>query len=84
MLAIGAFAWQSKPYSSGEVMSKETFKYGRFGAAVKPSKQLGSWTSFYLMGEENSSKVEIWNEWSAIHYLPISDPPFFTKGGSAM
>ena len=68
-------------------MSKETFKYGRFLAAVKPSKQLGSWTAFYLMGEENSSKGEIWDEWSAIHYKPLNengDVPFLTKGSGIM
>ena len=31
-------AHAAKPYSSAEIMSKETFKYGRFSAAVRPSK----------------------------------------------
>ena len=31
-------AHAAKPYSSAEIMSKETFKYGRFKAAVRPSK----------------------------------------------
>ena len=36
MLAIGALA-NDKPYAGGEISTKETFKYGRFTAYMKPS-----------------------------------------------
>jgi len=36
------------------------------------------------MGEKNSSKAEIWDEWNAIHYVPIKEHPFFTTGSSIM
>ena len=80
MLAIGALA--GKPYSSGTISTKDVFKYGKFSAAVKPSKFDGTWTSFYLMGQEFSDKVEIWDQWTAIHYVPMMDDPFLTKGSS--
>ena len=85
MLAIGALANRGKPYSSGTISSNEVFKYGRFSAAVKPSKFAGTWTSFYLMGQEFSEKVEIWDQWNAIHYRPINENmPFLTFGSRVM
>jgi hypothetical protein len=84
MLAIGALANRGKPYSGGIISSNEVFKYGRFSAAVKPSKYAGTWTSFYLMGQEFSEKVEIWDQWNGIHYIPIQNKPFSTKGSSVM
>ena len=37
MLAIGAYAANSKPYASGALHSKETFKYGKFVTSMKAS-----------------------------------------------
>ena len=75
-------AHAAKPYSSAEIMSKETFKYGRFSAAVRPSKQYGTWTSFYLLGEENPSKGEMRDEWYGIHYRKRKRPGLFYTSGA--
>ena len=84
MLTVGALA-EVKRYSGGEISTKENFLYGRFVANVLPSSQKGTWTSFYLMGYDFSDSLDaIWDEWSAIHYVPHSDPPFVTKGSSFM
>ena len=36
------------------------------------------------MGQEFSEKVEIWDQWNGIHYIPIHNKPFSTKGSSVM
>ena len=84
MLTVGALA-EVKRFTSGEISTKETLKYGRFVANIKPSSQKGTWTSFYLMSYDSWYNLDaIWDEWSAIHYVPHSDTPFITKGSSFM
>ena len=37
------------------------------------------------MGQEFSEKVEIWDQWNAIHYRPINENmPFLTFGSRVM
>ena len=52
--------------------------YGRFKVTVRPSKEKGSITSFNLsrVGENQDS---LWDDWSAINYMPENRPPFVTK-----
>ena len=80
MLAIGAVASDEKPYFGGEIYSKETFKYGRFSATVRPSKVNGTVTSFYLYshhndGHDHYKNNEDWlfDEWNSISYVPFKD-----------
>ena len=55
-----------KEWRSGEVMTHETYKYGKFIAKIKGDDKLGTCTSFFTFWKGDSS--ESWNRggWSEI------------------
>jgi len=57
---------QGKAWKSGEVMTHETYKYGKFIAKIKGDDKLGTCTSFFTFWKGDDQ--ERWNRggWSEI------------------
>lgn len=51
-----------KTYKSGEIMSNETFTYGKFIARVKLDDKLGTCSSFFTFWKGNDQ--ESWANWN--------------------
>jgi hypothetical protein len=65
-----------KEWKSGEVMTYETYKYGKFIAKIKGDDKLGTCTSFFTFWKGDSSErwhMGGWSEIDGVEFVP-SDP----------
>ena len=65
-----------KPWKSGEVVSQETFQYGKFIARIKGENKLGTVTSFFSFFEGDDSdpwEASKWSEIDGVELVPSSE-----------
>merc|ERR1711981_885399 len=65
--------WSEKDYRSGEVVSNETFTYGKFIARIKGEDKLGTCTSFFSFWEgtdEEPWEMSNWSEIDGVELVP--------------
>jgi endo-1,3-1,4-beta-glycanase ExoK len=48
-----------KPFSCGEVSSKNTFHYGNYEVRMKPAKQEGVVSSFFILNSETGDEIDV-------------------------
>ena len=65
--------WWQKPWTSGEVVSNDTFQYGKFIARIKGDDKKGTVTSFFTFWEGNDQEkwdVSNWSEIDGVELVP--------------
>lgn len=78
-IAASLFGLAEANWKSGEVKTRETFKYGKFKARIQGDNKLGTVTSFFTYWNGPNWSVQGWNEIDIEIVPSVSGNPYSTN-----